>query len=117
MKFMLMIIDDEVAQSKMSAAEQERMFKTVRAIEQELQAKKLLVDSRALRPSAEAATVRIENGAPIVTEGPFAETKEVLGGYFLIECASKDEAIRWAARFPAVGSSSVEVRPIWEMSS
>jgi len=116
MKFMLMIIDDEPAQAALTAAETEQMFATVGGIEKELQARKILVDSRALRPSSQASTVRILNGKAVVADGPFAETKEVLGGYFLIECASKADAIEWAKKFPPVGSSAIEVRPIWEMS-
>ena len=116
MKFMLMIIDDETAQAALSAAEMEQMIATVGGIEKELEARKMLLDSRALRPSVQAATVRIRGGKPIVADGPYAETKEVLGGYFLIECASKDEAIEWAKKFPPVGSSAIEVRSIWEMS-
>lgn len=116
MKFMLMIIDDEPAQAALSASEMEKMIGTVGGIEKELEARKMLLDSRALRPSSQASTVRIRGGKAIVADGPFAETKEVLGGYFLVECASKEEAIEWAKKFPSVGSSAIEVRPIWAMS-
>ena len=116
MKFMLMIIDDEAAQAKMSPAEMESLITRVRAVEKELQAHKMLLDSRALRPSLEATAVKFQGGKPVAFDGPFAETKEVLGGYFLIDCASKDQAIAWAKRFPSRGIAGIEVRPIWEMS-
>ena len=63
----------------------------------------------------EAATVRVQNGQHVVSDGPFTETKEVMGGYYLIDCASQAEAIEWAKRLPlAEGRSSVEVRAIWD---
>jgi len=116
MKFMLMIIDDEAAQSKMSPPEMERMIAAVGSIEKQLEAHKLLLDSRALRPSVEATAVKFQGGQSVAFDGPFVETKEVLGGYFLIECGSKDEAITWAKKFPSTGIAGIEVRPIWEMS-
>lgn len=69
-----------------------------------------------LRPTATATTVRYHNGQPLVTDGPFAETKERLGGINIFECKDLDEAIEVAARFPSIldGRGSVEIRPIWE---
>ncbi|HEY6419761.1 MAG TPA: YciI family protein [Candidatus Binataceae bacterium] len=116
MKFMLMIIDDEPAQAKFSETEMRALFDQVGAIEAELKASNKLVDSRALRPSAEAATVRMRAGRPVVTDGPFSESKEVLGGYFLVDCESRQEALEWARRFPYAGLAAIEVRPLWEMS-
>ena len=116
MKFMLMIIDDEASQANMSPPEMESLITAVRAVEKELEANKMLLDSRALRPSAEASVVKFRDAKSIAFDGPFAETKEVLGGYFLIDCASKDEAIAWAKKFPSTGIAGIEVRPIWEMS-
>jgi len=72
------------------------------------------VSSRALESSAEAATVRWKNGRHIVTDGPFAETKEFVAGYFVIACDSKDEAIGWAEQL-MFASDACEVRPVWEM--
>jgi hypothetical protein len=68
-----------------------------------------------LRPSAEATTLRAPNGKKSVQNGPFAETKEQLGGYFLIEAPDLDAALAWAARCPATGHGAVEVRPVWAM--
>ena len=69
-----------------------------------------------LRPTGDARTVRVRDGATTVTDGPFAETKEQLGGYYIIECATADEAMAVAARVPNAKNGSVEVRPIWEMN-
>jgi len=68
----------------------------------------------ALQPTSTATTVRVKDGKTLVTDGPFAETKEQLGGFYLVECADLDDAIRWAAQIPSVGRGPVEVRPIWE---
>ena len=67
-----------------------------------------------LRPTADARTVRVRDGATTITDGPFAETKEQLGGYYIVECATMDEAIALAARIPNAKNGSVEVRPTWE---
>jgi hypothetical protein len=69
-----------------------------------------------LRPAATAKTVRVQNGKTQVLDGPYAEIKEQLGGYFLIEAPDLDEAISWAARCPGAQYGAIEVRPIWEMS-
>ena len=69
-----------------------------------------------LHRTEDARTVRVRNGATTVTDGPFAETKEQLGGYYMVECGSADEAIALAARTPNAKNGSVEVRPIWEMN-
>lgn len=70
----------------------------------------------ALQPIATASSVRVKAGKPVVTDGPFAETKEVLGGYYLLDCANLDEALAWAARIPTARYGTIEVRPIivWE---
>jgi hypothetical protein len=68
-----------------------------------------------LRPVADARTVRVRESSTVVSDGPFAETREQLGGYYLLNCASIGEAAAWAAKIPGAASGSVEVRPIWEM--
>jgi hypothetical protein len=69
-------------------------------------------DARGLEDPSAATTVRVREGKRVLTDGPFAETKEVLTGFFLLECASLDEAIDWAAQLPASRYGSVEVRPV-----
>ena len=71
----------------------------------------------ALQPTATATTVRVQDGQTISTDGPFAETKEALGGFYLVEAADLDEAIRYAAMIPGATHGSVEIRPIWEVPS
>ena len=73
------------------------------------------VGGEALQDVTTATTVRVRDGDTLTTDGPYAETKEALGGYYLLECADLDEALGWAARCPAAKVGSVEVRPIWEV--
>jgi hypothetical protein len=75
----------------------------------------VLVGSNRLRPTKDATTVRIADGKSQVLNGPYAETREQLGGYYLIDVPDLDAALSWAARCPASTYGTVEVRPIWEM--
>jgi hypothetical protein len=72
----------------------------------------VLVDSAPLQPVRAATTVRVREGETLLSDGPFAELKEQLGGYYLLECADLDEALRWAATIPAARNGTVEVRPL-----
>ncbi|MEO6351222.1 MAG: YciI family protein [Candidatus Limnocylindrales bacterium] len=69
----------------------------------------------ALEDAKTATTVRVRDGQTLVTDGPFAETKEEFGGFYLIEAANLDEAIKWAAKIPGAVRGSIEIRPVWEM--
>jgi hypothetical protein len=69
----------------------------------------------ALEDAKTATSVRVRNGQTLVTDGPFAETKEEFGGYYLIEAANLDEAVKWAARIPGAQRGTIEVRPVWEI--
>jgi hypothetical protein len=71
----------------------------------------------ALQPTGSATTVRVRDGATLTTDGPFAETKEALGGFYLLECANLDEAIEAAGRIPGARQGSIEIRPIWDLPS
>jgi len=75
----------------------------------------VLVDSAPLQDPTTARTLRLRNGAPMVTDGPFMEIKEVIGGYYVLNCADVDEALRWAATIPAARYGAIEVRPVLEM--
>jgi hypothetical protein len=77
----------------------------------------VLVDSGPLQPVRSATTIRIRDGETLLTDGPFAELKEQIGGYYLLDCASLDDALRWAATIPAARSGSVEVRPVIDVGS
>jgi hypothetical protein len=68
-----------------------------------------------LRPTADATCVRVRDGEVLTTDGPFAETKEQIGGYFLVDCADLDEAIEIASKIPGAKGGTIEVRPVWEM--
>jgi len=75
------------------------------------------VSSSGLRPVADATTVRVRDGKRLITDGPFAETHEQLGGFFLLECKDLDEALRWAGQIPTATYGSIEVRPLWSQES
>jgi hypothetical protein len=75
----------------------------------------VLVDSAPLGPPASATTVRVRNGDSVLTDGPFAEMKEQIGGYFVLDCGDLDDALKWAATIPAARFGAIEVRPLREM--
>jgi hypothetical protein len=77
----------------------------------------VLLGGEALEPTSTATTVRVRNGERSVMDGPFAETREALGGYYLLECADLDQAIEWASRIPGASRGCIEVRPIVEFTS
>lgn len=81
----------------------------------DIRARGQLLGGEALTPTSTATTVRVVDDQVVATDGPFAETKEALGGYYLIEARDLDEAIEIAARIPAAKQGSIEVRPIWEL--
>ena len=104
-----------VAESDMPAPgtpEAEEMFHAYFAVTEAMAQAGVLVDSAPLRPGASATTVRVRGGETLLTDGPYAELKEQLGGYTLLECADLDEALRWAAKIPAAARGAVEVRPV-----
>lgn len=72
----------------------------------------VLVDSGPLQPPSSASTLRVRGGKPFVADGPFAKIKEVIGGYYVLDCADLDEALRWAATIPAAEYGAIEVRPL-----
>ena len=82
----------------------------------EVNERKLLVSAEALHPTHTATTVRVRDGKTLTTDGPFAETKEVLGGYYLLNCKDLDEALEMAAKIPGAKHGSIEVRPIIDWS-
>ena len=86
------------------------------ALNRDLRAAGKLLGGEELQPVGSATTVRVRDGDTIVGDGPFAETKEVLGGFYLVEAESLDEAIEWAARIPGAGTGTVEVRPVVDHS-
>jgi len=116
MKYLCLIYGDETPWPKMPAAEAERWMDQFAAFTGGIKASGHYVGSNRLHPSASARTVRVRDGRISSTDGPFAETKEQLGGYFLIEADDLDEACAIAARIPGALYGAVEVRAIASMS-
>ena len=112
MQYALLIYDDETEWAKMSEDERNGLYGEYFAFTNELRASGSYVDGNPLQPTSDATTVRVRNGEQVVTDGPFAETKEQLGGYYIVETASADEALEWAAKIPGARVGSIEVRPV-----
>jgi hypothetical protein len=112
MQYMLMNYVDAGGFDKLSKAEQERGLAAYAAYFEALQKAGVVKGSNRLGPTSAATTVRLVNGKAQVLDGPYMESKEQLGGYFLIDVPDLDAAISWAARCPAAGHGVVEVRPI-----
>lgn len=112
MQYMLMIYEDEKLQAGRSEADMGEIMSAYHAFTEELKAAGGLVAGDPLQPTMTATTVRVRDGETMTTDGPFAETKEQLGGYYLVECANIDEALEWAAKIPTSKTGSVEVRPV-----
>ena len=114
MRYLCLIYADENAQARMSQEEMGALFGAYQAYTEELQASGNMLAGEALQPTATATTVQLRNGRTLTTDGPFAETKEQLGGFYMIEAKDLDEAIEWAAKIPSAAIGSIEVRPIME---
>ena len=112
MQYMLLIYTDEQIWASVSDEERREIVGEYYALRDELQDEDRFVAGAPLESVTTASSVRVKDGKPIITDGPFAETKEQLGGYFLIEADSPDEAQRWAAKIPAARYGTVEVRPV-----
>jgi hypothetical protein len=115
MQYMLLIYSDEQAWATMPDEERNELIKEYFALTNELREKGEYVAGAPLQPTSVATTVRVRDGEQLVTDGPFAETKEQLGGYFLVDTESVDEALEWAAKIPAARHGTIEVRPLQEV--
>lgn len=116
MKYMLLIYHEEQDWNRHTEAERQQIYGEYRQLIQELQSNGKYLVGDELQPSATANSVRVRNGRQLVTDGPFAETREQLGGFFLIDANDLDEANSIAARIPSARSGAVEVRPVVEMA-
>lgn len=114
MKFMLLIYHNEQRWSGISEAEKQSIYGEYRKLREQIQASKQFIDGSQLEATTTATSIRIRDGEELVTDGPFAETHEQLGGYFLIETANLDEAIAIARRIPSARTGTIEVRPLAE---
>lgn len=113
MEYLLMPFADQSAFKTMSPAQQAEGLAAYGAYVAAMQQAGVLVGAKRLRPVDAATTVRLKSGKTDVQNGPYAETREQLGGYFLIDVPDLDAALAWAARCPAAAHGAVEVRPIW----
>jgi len=115
MQYLLALYVDESAWTTMTKEQQEQGTAAYIAYTEALKAAGALKNSNRLQPSASATTLRTKNGKTQILDGPFADSKEQLAGYYLIDVPDLDAAIAWAGRCPAVGHGIVEVRAIWGM--
>lgn len=115
MKYLLAIYDDENNRVAQGTPEFEEVMQGYRKLTQELMELDKHLGSEPLVPTSMATTIRVRNDETLITDGPFAETKEQLGGFFLVEADDLDEAIGWAAKIPAAKAGSIEIRPVAEL--
>ena len=115
MRYALLICTEDKRQADMSEAEVGEQYAAYMAWNEETGARGLLQGGERLRPAATATTVRVREGEVLTSDGPFAETKEQLAGFYLVDCKDLDEAIEVASKIPGATHGSIEVRPIWEM--
>ncbi len=114
MRYLLMICSDENEEAKLSPEAMGELMQGYGLLETDLRESNAFIGSERLQPISTSTTIRIRNGKTLTTDGPFAETKEQFGGYYLIEAADLDAAIAWAEKIPTVTYGSVEIRPIWD---
>ena len=113
MKYMLLLYTNESSVAAYTPEQQKEVMQDWQTLLSEVQAAGVYVASGGLLPVSNSTTVRVRDGKTLTADGPFAETHEQLGGYFILDCPDLDEAIRWAAKVPHAKSGSVEVRPLW----
>jgi hypothetical protein len=113
MEYMLMVYSEEAGWGRMTAEQQQQGMAAYMAYTEALTKAGVLKGSNRLRPVATATTVRMAEGKPQVLDGPYVESREQLGGYFLIDVPDLDAAIGWAARCPGASHGTMEVRPVW----
>jgi hypothetical protein len=112
MKYLMTIYTNETADAQATPEQMQAVMGAYYAFTQEVREKKVYVGGEALHPTSSATTVRVRGGKTTTTDGPFAETKEQLGGYYLLDCKDLDEAIEYAAKIPGAAAGSVEIRPV-----
>ena len=115
MRYVLLVCSDDKTAPPPPQAEMAAIFQGHMRFAEELRTAGKMVASERLRPDGEASRVSVKAGQRQVMDGPFAETKEALGGFYLIECDTREEAVEWAKKIPLREGVFVEVRPIWPM--
>ena len=116
MRYMLLIYNDEAAMASAPRDKTEQTLAAYGAYTEALKKSGAWLAGDRLRPTQAATSVRMANGKTNVLDGPYADTKEQLAGFYMIEATDIDTAIEWGARCPAASTGTVEVRPIWEMT-
>jgi hypothetical protein len=114
MRYMMLIYTKE-KESGLSREQAQQLSAAHRAVMQETTRRGILLAAEPLGPTTTATTVRVQNGKALITDGPFAETKEQLAGYYILDCKNLDEAIEWAAKIPTAckgGDGCIEIRPL-----
>lgn len=114
MRYLLLIYDDESGIADATPQDMQNEMARYVAYEEAIQAEGIKRAGEALQPSQTATTVRVRDGETLLSDGPFAETHEQLGGFYVVECDTLDQAISAAARIPGARSGTIEVRPIME---
>jgi hypothetical protein len=115
MRYMLLIYSKETEMAQMSQEEKDKITTAHWAVMEETSRRGVFRGAEPLKSTATATTVRVQDGKPLITDGPFAETKEQLAGYYILDCKDLDEAISWAAKIPTAckgGDGCIEIRPI-----
>ena len=112
MKYLCTIYDDETQWSDATPEQMSAVMDAYNAFGDEARAAGVMAGGEGLQPTSSATTIRVRDGERVLSDGPFAETKEQLGGFYLLDCANLDEAVDWAARIPGAAYGSVEVRPV-----
>jgi hypothetical protein len=115
MKYLLLIYGNEAGMLSASKETVSQMMAAYTAYTEAMKKAGVYVGSDRLRPTSAASTVRVANGKTQVLDGPYAETKEQLGGYYMVDVPDLDAALSWAARCPGAAHGTMEVRPIWVM--
>jgi hypothetical protein len=115
MRYALLICSDETAMEAFSPEEAQASMQKYLAFSEEMGSRGVLQGGERLRPTTDATTVRVRDGEIVTSDGPFAETKEQIGGFYLVDCKDLDEAIEVASNIPGAQVGTIEVRPIWEM--
>jgi hypothetical protein len=114
MKYLLTIYGDESGFAEATPEDIQQVMSAYEAFGRAATEARVMVGGEGLKPSSTATTVKVRDGDTVTSDGPFAETREQLGGYYLLDCRDLDEAIGWAARIPGARTGTIEVRPVMD---
>ncbi len=114
MRYLLTIYNDESRWATATPEDVQQLMAAYNAFSEAANEAGVMIGGEGLQPTSSATTVRVRDNETLATDGPFAETREQLGGYYLLDCRDLDEAIGWAARIPDAASGSIEVRPVMD---